>query len=226
MPGCAAVHCNNSAKKGFLMKRFPRDPERRKQWLVNTKRGNWTPTDYSFLCEIHFDPEMWEKTREDGSRKLKVNAVPTLFSFSLPKNPRKPPASPAVKKLLLPRKVKSSPGKAMAAVERMIVADIEVNFGGDHNTTDSVLPISQPSSSQNNQQQAKSTNDPLVTANIEVNFGGDHNTSDSVLPIIQPSTSQNNQQQATSINDPVVIKSLSSQSTTSSEENGFNQRIL
>nr|CAI5831223.1 unnamed protein product [Callosobruchus analis] len=30
MPGCAAVHCSNSSEKGFLMKRFQRDPDRRK----------------------------------------------------------------------------------------------------------------------------------------------------------------------------------------------------
>nr|CAI5831972.1 unnamed protein product [Callosobruchus analis] len=30
MPGCAPVHCSNSSEKGFLMKRFPRDPDRKK----------------------------------------------------------------------------------------------------------------------------------------------------------------------------------------------------
>jgi hypothetical protein len=33
MPGCAAVGCNNSAKKGFIMKKFPKDPSRKKKWL-------------------------------------------------------------------------------------------------------------------------------------------------------------------------------------------------
>lgn len=44
------------------------------------------------LCEVHFEDEMWEKTREDGSRKLKWSAVPTLFSFVEKKVSRKPPA--------------------------------------------------------------------------------------------------------------------------------------
>lgn len=52
MPGCAAVNCSNSAKKGFLMKYFPKDPERRRQWLIKTRRDNWQPTDYSCLCEV------------------------------------------------------------------------------------------------------------------------------------------------------------------------------
>lgn len=34
---------------------------------------------------------MWEITREDGSRRLKNNAVPTIFSFSKMKQQRKQP---------------------------------------------------------------------------------------------------------------------------------------
>lgn len=53
MPSCAAVNCSNSAKKGFLMKAFPRDPLRRKEWMIHLKRDNWQPTDYSRLCEVN-----------------------------------------------------------------------------------------------------------------------------------------------------------------------------
>lgn len=34
---------------------------------------------------------MWEKTQEDGSRRLKCDAVPTIFCFSEEKSKRKPP---------------------------------------------------------------------------------------------------------------------------------------
>jgi len=34
---------------------------------------------------------MWEKTRKDGSRRLKNNAVPTLFCFTKEVKKRKPP---------------------------------------------------------------------------------------------------------------------------------------
>ncbi|KAJ8912419.1 hypothetical protein NQ315_006085, partial [Exocentrus adspersus] len=91
MPGCAAVNCTNSSKKGFLMKTFPRDPVRRKQWLIKTRRDNWIPTNTSCLCEVHFAPDMWEKPRVDGTRKLKIDAVPTIFSFSAPQKKRKSP---------------------------------------------------------------------------------------------------------------------------------------
>ncbi|XP_011874574.1 PREDICTED: THAP domain-containing protein 2-like [Vollenhovia emeryi] len=79
MTGCTAPGCTNSDKKGFVMKIFPRDPTRRAQWAANVGREGWTPTDRSFLCEVHFSYDMWENKRTDGKRKLKGNAVPTIF---------------------------------------------------------------------------------------------------------------------------------------------------
>lgn len=52
MPGCAAVGCTNSGKKGFLMKSFPRDQKRREEWAIKVKRQNWQPTNFSCLCEV------------------------------------------------------------------------------------------------------------------------------------------------------------------------------
>ncbi|XP_031329306.1 THAP domain-containing protein 2-like isoform X2 [Photinus pyralis] len=105
MPGCAAIHCTNSSVKGFLMKRFPRDPIRRKQWRIKCRRDNWTPSNNSYLCEAHFAPDMWEKTREDGTRKLKSDATPTLFSFSKQKQSRKPPTQ----RFLQPKNLRMPP---------------------------------------------------------------------------------------------------------------------
>ncbi|XP_024872540.1 THAP domain-containing protein 2-like [Temnothorax curvispinosus] len=61
------------------MKIFPRDPVRRAQWAANVNRKEWIPTERSFLCEVHFAHDMWENNRVDGKRKLKINAVPTIF---------------------------------------------------------------------------------------------------------------------------------------------------
>lgn len=33
------------------------------------------------IFQAHFAPDMWEKVRVDGKRKLKHNAVPTIFPF-------------------------------------------------------------------------------------------------------------------------------------------------
>lgn len=52
MTGCSAFGCENSSKKGFLMKRFPKDTKRRKEWTIKVKRKNWHPTDNSYLCEV------------------------------------------------------------------------------------------------------------------------------------------------------------------------------
>lgn len=94
MVGCAAYGCTNRSEKGYLMKKSPKDPVRRKIWTAKVKREGWKPTDASVLCEVHFDETMWEKTRVDGTRKLKNNAVPTIFTFSQIKT-RKPPAKRA-----------------------------------------------------------------------------------------------------------------------------------
>ncbi|XP_031330758.1 THAP domain-containing protein 1-like isoform X4 [Photinus pyralis] len=93
MVGCSAVGCTNRSEQGYVMKVFPRDPERRKQWVAKVRRKNWTPTNSTFLCETHFESDMWEKTRVDGKRKLRHNAVPTLFSFV--KRKIKPPPATA-----------------------------------------------------------------------------------------------------------------------------------
>ncbi|XP_066151777.1 THAP domain-containing protein 2-like isoform X2 [Euwallacea fornicatus] len=82
MGGCSALGCRNSSAKGFLMRKFPKDPKRRQQWIANTKRGNWIPSEGACLCEVHFAPEMWEKVRQDGSRKLANHAIPTIFSYA------------------------------------------------------------------------------------------------------------------------------------------------
>lgn len=64
------------------MKVFPRNRERRAIWAKNVGRKDRTPTNNSHLCEIHFAPDMWQQ-RFDGKRKLKKDAVPTIFGFFL-----------------------------------------------------------------------------------------------------------------------------------------------
>ncbi|XP_064462553.1 uncharacterized protein LOC135373252 [Ornithodoros turicata] len=91
MVGGCAPGCSNSSQKGFRYFAFPRDPERRKEWLVQCKLDNWTRSSNSKLCEAHFEADQFELNRQDAWRKLKPNAVPTIFSFkSCPKR-RNPP---------------------------------------------------------------------------------------------------------------------------------------
>uniref|UniRef100_A0A131XUU3 THAP-type domain-containing protein n=1 Tax=Ixodes ricinus TaxID=34613 RepID=A0A131XUU3_IXORI len=89
---CSAVGCSNTREKGFALYRFPtgeQNRERRRIWVANVRRDKWTPNANSRLCEIHFDKHQFEIGRQDGWKKLKLTAVPTLFSRSVKNTSRK-----------------------------------------------------------------------------------------------------------------------------------------
>ncbi|XP_011864876.1 PREDICTED: uncharacterized protein LOC105560391 [Vollenhovia emeryi] len=89
MPGCAAVGCNNRSEKGYIMKCFPRDPKLRKLWQDRVARADWEPSNNSFLCHVHFEPEEWSIT-QTGRVRLKKNAIPSIFTVtSTRKSPKK-----------------------------------------------------------------------------------------------------------------------------------------
>nr|XP_054919016.1 uncharacterized protein LOC129380871 [Dermacentor andersoni] len=91
MPGCCVPQCSNHSRNGWRMFHFPRDPKRRLLWLVRVKRDKWQPTNSSCVCSAHFEASSFEQNRADGWKKLKPNAVPTVFPFKeLPKE-RRPP---------------------------------------------------------------------------------------------------------------------------------------
>ncbi|XP_077275423.1 uncharacterized protein LOC143904530 [Temnothorax americanus] len=89
MVSCCAAYCTNSSKKfmcikskqRFQMCRFPTNPKRREIWIKNLNRCDYQPTLNSYLCEVHFTKEMWEKTR-NGRKRLKSTAIPTIFKSS------------------------------------------------------------------------------------------------------------------------------------------------
>lgn len=89
MPTCTAYKCNNRPPNQKLY-RFPTNEQRRKIWTDNVGRNNWVPRITSYLCEVHFEESQFENRRLDGKRKLKPNAVPTVFP-GLPQ-PRPHPA--------------------------------------------------------------------------------------------------------------------------------------
>lgn len=89
MPGCAAVGCNNRSEKGYIMKCFPRDPKLRKIWKERVARADWEPSNNSFLCHVHFEPEEWS-IMPNGRIRLRKNAVPSIFTVtSTRKSPKK-----------------------------------------------------------------------------------------------------------------------------------------
>ncbi|XP_018301919.1 THAP domain-containing protein 2-like [Mycetomoellerius zeteki] len=79
MGRCVACGARSSLSNKIKTCSFPKNEERRNSWIRAFNKPNWMPTNNSVLCEKHFSPEMWEKVRVDGKKKLKANAIPTLF---------------------------------------------------------------------------------------------------------------------------------------------------
>lgn len=88
MGGCSAPNCSNSTNIGKQLFRFPKDPVRQKKWLVNCRR-DFEPTPHSRLCQDHFEQNQFEEVARSpaGGKKLKPNAIPTLFSNTDPPYP-------------------------------------------------------------------------------------------------------------------------------------------
>ncbi|KAH7946795.1 hypothetical protein HPB52_004266 [Rhipicephalus sanguineus] len=61
------------------MFRFPANPGRRRLWLAQVKRDDWEPTSASRICSDHFKDSDYELRRQNGLKKLRPDAVPTVF---------------------------------------------------------------------------------------------------------------------------------------------------
>ncbi|XP_075736525.1 uncharacterized protein LOC119161710 isoform X2 [Rhipicephalus microplus] len=99
MPGCCAYQCSSRSEKGVRLFYVPRGDRnrnavRRKQWIHNIGRKDFAPSKHVVLCELHFTNDQFEpKVLEaHGLKKLKPNAIPTLFSHRPPPKERKPPS--------------------------------------------------------------------------------------------------------------------------------------
>jgi len=84
MPSCSATNCRSRHVKGARFPRFfrwPTAPDRARIWMERCRLADsgWRPKPSSRLCEKHFDSTQFEEHRQDGWKKLKPNAVPTLF---------------------------------------------------------------------------------------------------------------------------------------------------
>ncbi|XP_067875282.1 THAP domain-containing protein 5-like [Heterodontus francisci] len=89
---CAVTDCSRHAgqlaadNRRISFYKFPlNDKERFAQWLSNMKREKWVPSQYQCICSEHFTPDSFEWRW--GTRYLKADAVPTIFSF--PEQPMK-----------------------------------------------------------------------------------------------------------------------------------------
>lgn len=55
------------------------DPKRRKEWVRLVRRKNFVPGKHTFLCSKHFEASCFDLTGQ--TRRLKMDAVPTIFDF-------------------------------------------------------------------------------------------------------------------------------------------------
>ncbi|XP_071649977.1 uncharacterized protein [Temnothorax longispinosus] len=54
---------------------------RRLLFAARIGRKSWTPNNNCRLCKDHFSPDQYKQNRIDGLRKLKCNAVPSIFKY-------------------------------------------------------------------------------------------------------------------------------------------------
>ncbi|XP_036617865.1 THAP domain-containing protein 2 [Trichosurus vulpecula] len=87
---CAAAGCAATYNKHINVSfhRFPLDPQRRKEWIRLVRRKNFVPGKHTFLCSKHFEASCFDLTGQ--TRRLKMDAVPTIFDFCTQLKPMKP----------------------------------------------------------------------------------------------------------------------------------------
>ena len=107
---CAAYGCTNRFSKDNTISfhKFPlSNPELCKRWVIATKRKNFLPTKYSFICSEHFLSTDYANS-DCHKPHLKEEAVPSIFNFPenlhhRPKKARKMPSNRSIKEFNCPQ---------------------------------------------------------------------------------------------------------------------------
>lgn len=92
---CCAYGCHSrftDGKKLFSLPWGQRDGERRRQWLLRIGRADFVGTQSTRLCEDHFTEDQFEPLilQRFGTKKLKPDAIPSIFMPMVPIKTEKP----------------------------------------------------------------------------------------------------------------------------------------
>ncbi|XP_037520497.2 THAP domain-containing protein 7-like [Rhipicephalus sanguineus] len=88
MTGCCAPHCTNREEHGKAFFSIPCGKSvsvvrRRLKWLLRMKRQKPAGRG-ARICEDHFSQDQFEEVLVKGKKRLKPDAIPSIFSFSAP----------------------------------------------------------------------------------------------------------------------------------------------
>lgn len=119
MVQCAALNCTVKSDQGLSIYVFPSDPKFRKIWTLRMKRDGFEPSEYSKLCERHFEKDQFAINPDIAnninfhlkSKMLRPGAMPSVFDYTNPK------------KRKLERRSNSSPTPACASPDQNNVRD-------------------------------------------------------------------------------------------------------
>ena len=98
---CVAAECSNTYSDVINLYQFPRDPAIRQQWVkqVQRTRAQWSgPSEHSVVGSKHFTDSCFEPDSALASnmgikkhRRLKHDAIPTIFERSVSLTSSTPP---------------------------------------------------------------------------------------------------------------------------------------